>query len=41
MGCDEVQGYLFSRPISGKDLVGLLQDPQSIRSEVVRYRMMH
>ncbi len=37
MGCDEVQGYLFSRPISGKDLVGLLQDPLSVRSEVLRY----
>jgi diguanylate cyclase (GGDEF)-like protein/PAS domain S-box-containing protein len=39
MGCDEVQGYLFSRPISGKDLLGLLQDPLSVCSEILRQRL--
>ena len=24
LGCDEIQGYLFSRPISGPDLMKLL-----------------
>jgi len=41
MGCDEVQGYLFSHPVLGKDLVGLLQDPLSVRTEVLCYRVLH
>jgi diguanylate cyclase (GGDEF)-like protein len=41
MGCDEVQGFLFSRPISGKNLVDLLQDPMSTRKEVMHLRMLH
>jgi len=41
MSCDEVQGYLLSRPVTGKDLVGLLQDPLSACSDVLRHRVVH
>jgi diguanylate cyclase (GGDEF)-like protein/PAS domain S-box-containing protein len=40
MACDEVQGYLLSRPVSGKDLLGLLQDPLSACSDVLRHRVV-
>ena len=27
LGCDEIQGFLFSKPVSESDLVALLQQP--------------
>lgn len=33
MGCDYLQGYLFSRPISGDDILRYLQENNSVKGE--------
>ena len=32
-GCSSVQGYLFSRPIAGKDIAELLKQEGAIRAK--------